>query len=414
MERRFAAATVIVALAVLVGACGGGGGSGGPAKLTFWAYNAPAETFDSAVKYCSEHSNGEYEISFQRLSSDANQQRQSLVRRLAAKDSSIDLMAMDVIWTAEFAEAKWIKPFPDDVRQEVSKDTLKGALATATYKDKLYGAPANSNTQLLWYRKDKLKGDPPKTWDELIKTAESMKTKIEVQGAAYEGYTVWIDALIQSAGGTILASPAKASLSPGPTQKALDIISALAKSSAADPSIANSKEDTGRLAFEAGDADFQINYPFIWPSAAEIKGFQDKIGWAPYPRVDANTPAKAPIGGFNFGVGNYTKHAKEAFDAAACMRNERNQRFAAVEGGLPPTLNSLYDNKDFQKDYPFAQLIRQSINDGAVRPRTPLYSDLSLAIATALSPPSGFDAKAEAGGGLKTVAQDALDGKGLN
>ena len=30
---------------------------------------------------------------------------------------------------------------------------LKGALESATWKDKLYAAPFSSNTQLLWYRK---------------------------------------------------------------------------------------------------------------------------------------------------------------------------------------------------------------------------------------------------------------------
>jgi multiple sugar transport system substrate-binding protein len=391
----------------------GGSGSGGPVKLQWWSYNEPSGAFADAVKFCNQQAQGEYEIVYQKLGANADLQRQQLVRRLAAKDSSIDLLAMDVIWTSEFAEAHWIKPFPADVRQEVSKDTLKGSLQTATYEGKLYAAPANSNTQLLWYRKDKLQGDPPQTWDELIKTAEQMKTKVEVQAAAYEGYTVWINSLIQSAGGQILSAPDKASLDPEPLKKALTIISTLAKSSAADPSIANSKEDSGRLAFEKGVADFQINYPFIYPSAAAIKGFQEKIGWAPYPRVDADTPAKAPIGGFNFGVGNFTKHPQEAFDAVACLRNEHNQNVAAVKGGLPPTLSSLYDNPKFKKNYPFADLIRKSIDTGAPRPRTPLYADLSLAIANALSPPDGFTVDA-AVKDLRQTAQDALDGKGLN
>jgi multiple sugar transport system substrate-binding protein len=410
MERSALAALVV--LAALAVGCGGDSASG-PAKLQFWSYNEPSGAFDEAVKHCNQQAQGSYEISYQKLGANADLQRQHLVRRLAAKDSSIDLLAMDVIWTSEFAEAKWIKAFPDDVRQEVSENTLKGSLGTATYEGELYGAPANSNTQLLWYRKDKVK-DPPRTWDELIKTAEEMKTKVEVQAAAYEGYTVWVNSLIQSAGGKILASPDEAALEPGPLGKALDVISTLARSSAADPSIDNSKEDSGRLAFEQGVAFFQINYPFIYPSGAAIKGFQEKIGWAPYPRVDANTPAKAPIGGFNFGVGGYTKHPEEAFQAVACLRNERNQRVAAVKGGLPPTLSTLYDNPDFKKDYPFADLIRESIDTGAVRPATPLYADLSLAIATALSPPGGFDPKAMADGELKQVAQDALDGKGLN
>jgi multiple sugar transport system substrate-binding protein len=413
MERRGSVYTaLVVLLAALVAGCGGGDSSG-PVKLQFWSYNEPSGAFDDAVNYCNKQSNGEYEISYQKLGANADLQRQQLVRRLAAKDSSIDLLAMDVVWTSEFAEAKWIKPFPASTRAEVSKNTLKGSLATGTYQGKLYGAPANSNTQLLWYRKDKVQ-NPPKTWAELIDQAKQLKTHVEVQAAAYEGYTVWINSLIQSAGGKILSAPDKASLESGPLLKALTIISDLAKSSVADPSIANSKEDSGRLAFEQGKAYFQVNYPFIYPSGAAIKGFQQKIGWAPYPRVDANTPAKAPIGGFNFGVGGYTKHPKQAFDAVACLRDEHNQRIAAVKGGLPPTLSTLYDNPDFKKDYPFADLIRQSIENGAPRPPTPLYADLSLAIATALSPPNGFNPKTEADGQLKQTAQDALDGKGLN
>ena len=394
-----------------VTACGGDE-SGGPAQLQFWSYNEPSGAFDDAVEFCNQDSGGAYEIVYQKLGANADLQRQQLVRRLAAEDASIDLLAMDVIWTSEFAEAKWIKPFPADVRKEVSDGTLEGSLGTAMYEGELYGAPANSNTQLLWYRKDKV-DKAPETWAQLIEMADQMGTKVEVQAAAYEGYTVWINSLIQSAGGKILESPTEASLEEEPLRKALEIISSLANSSVADPSIANSREDSGRLAFEQGVADFQINYPFICPSAAAIDGFQDKIGWAPYPRVDADTPAKAPIGGCNVGVGNFTENPDEAFDAVACLRNERNQRVAAVKGGLPPTLSALYDNPDFQKDYPFAKLIRDSIDNGAVRPPTPLYADLSLAIATALSPPDGFEVDA-AVSELKQTAQDALDGKGLN
>lgn len=411
MRRRAALLALAMALAGVVGGCGDDSSSG-TARLQFWSYNEPSGAFDEAVANCNEESGGRYEIVYQKLGANADLQRQQLVRRLAAEDSSIDLLAMDVIWTSEFAEANWIKAFPEDVAAEVKKGTLEGSLETATYQGRLYGAPANSNTQLLWYRKDKIE-TPPKTWDELIKMAEEMDTKIEVQAAAYEGYTVWINSLIQSAGGEILKDPDTASLEEEPLRKALTIISTLANSSAADPSIANSKEDSGRLAFEQEVADFQINYPFIYPSAAAIEGFQDKIGWAPYPRVDEDTPAKAPIGGFNFGVGNFTEHPDEAFDAVACLRNERNQRVAAVKGGLPPTLSALYDNEDFKKDYPFADLIRDSIDQGAPRPATPLYADLSLAIATALSPPGGFDVDS-AVTDLRQVAQDALEGKGLN
>jgi multiple sugar transport system substrate-binding protein len=414
MERVRLLAVVCFLLAAVVAGCGGDdNAAGGRVTLNWWAYNEPSGSFDDAVAYCNKQSGGEYTIVYNKLAANADAQRQSLVRRLAAKDSSIDLMSMDVIWTAEFAEAEWIKPFPEPYRKQISKGTLEGPLATATYKNKLYGAPANSNTQLLWYDKRKV-DSPPKTWDELIQQATELNTDIEVQASAYEGYMVWFNTLLESAGGHVLATPEKASLEEGPTRTALDIIHTLAASPAADPSIANSKEDSGRLAFEKGTALFQINYPFIYPSAKENNPeLYKNIGWALYPQVDAETPAKPPVGGFNWGVGNYTDHPKQAFDAATCLRNEHNQRIFATKGGLPPTLASIYDDPAFKKAYPFADEIRQSLENGSVRPATPVYADVSLAIVTALSPPDGFDVDA-AVSDLKQTVQDALESKGLN
>ena len=156
----------VLALALLAGCGGSSGGQG--AHLNFWAYNEPGGTFAGAAKRCTQQSGGRYTIEFHALGNDPDTQRQQLVRRLAAKDSSIDIMSMDVIWTAEFAEAGWIKPWPQAAADKVKQGTLKGPLDTATYQGKLYAAPANSNTQLLWYRKDLVKGDAPKTWDDLI------------------------------------------------------------------------------------------------------------------------------------------------------------------------------------------------------------------------------------------------------
>jgi multiple sugar transport system substrate-binding protein len=58
-----------------------------------------------------------------------------------------------------------------------------------------------------------------------------------------------------------------------------------------------------------------------------------------------------------------------------------------VKGGLPPTLASLYDNPALAKPYPFHALIKQQLTDYGIRPKTPAYSDVSLAIQKTLSPP---------------------------
>jgi multiple sugar transport system substrate-binding protein len=399
----------LTAAAMWLAACGGGS-SGGRATINVWVFNEPSGSFKDAAKRCSASSNGSYKIVLNALSNNADQQRQSLVRRLAAKDSSIDIAGMDVVWTAEFAAAGWVKEWPTDLANQVKQGTLAGPLSTATYQGKLYAAPANSNTQLLWYRKDKVK-QVPKTWSDLIDEATRLKTHIEIQGAQYEGVVVWFNSLVQSAGGTIVKGT-QVTLGQ-PAQQAAEIISKLAHSPAADPSLASQHEDENRLAFEAGNAYFQVNYPFIYPSAkADVPKIFKNLAWAPYPGVQNGQPAKAPIGGINWGVGAYTKHPQQAFEAAACMRNAENEKEAAVKGGLPPTLESLYSDKSFIKSYPFAALIKKQLANAAVRPVTPAYADVSLAIAKAVSPPSSIQTNGFVDA-LRGTLKDALNSGAL-
>src|SRR3954454_20436644 len=377
--------------ALLLAACGGSGSKSGPATLNLWVFQEPSGSFTDAAKRCSQQSGGRYKIVFNALSNDADQQRQSLVPRLAAKDSSIDIAGMDVVWTAEFAEAGWIKPWPASEASKIRQGTLAGPLKTATYKGQLWAAPANTNTQLLWYRKD-LVSNPAPTWDGLIAQASALPKagRIEIQGAQYEGTTVWFNSLVASGGGTVVVNNKP---TPGPAwENAARIMHKLGTSKAADPSLSAQKEDQNRQAFEQGDAAFQVNYPFIYPSAKEgnPKVFKE-IGWKRYPATTNGRTSRPPIGGFNWGVGGYTKHPTEAFAAAICLRDEENQRGFALEGGLPPTMAKIYDDPKFKKDYPFADLIKQSVATGAVRPQTSAYADVSLAIYKLVSPASQIE-----------------------
>jgi multiple sugar transport system substrate-binding protein len=179
---RLLAGTTLAVVAPAVAGCGGGG-SGGPATLNLWVFQEPSGSFTDAASRCSQQSGGRYRIAFNALSNSADQQRDALVRRLAAKDSSIDIAGMDVVWTAEFASAGWILPWPERFAAPVRQGTLAGPLKTASYQGKLWAAPANTNTQLLWYRKD-LVSKPASTWSGLISQASKLPKagRIEIQG----------------------------------------------------------------------------------------------------------------------------------------------------------------------------------------------------------------------------------------
>ena len=405
---------------VLLAACGGSAGgqsAGGTPTLNWYIFHDVSGSFPADAAACSAASGGEYNIQIRELPAAADGQREQLVRRSAAKDSSLDILGLDVTWEAEFSEAGWIVPWTGSRRRQVEQDAVKAALGTATWKGQLVAAPFNSNTQLLWYRKD-LVPHPPKTWAEMISQAEALARQgkphyIEIQGASYEGYTVWINAMVLGAGGRILSDDGQRVVLGAPAAKGVSVIGQLARSPAADPSLGVQMEDQNRLAFETGKAAFEINYPFVYPSAqADVPALARQMGWAEYPRVDANLPSRPPVGGIDLAVSAFSRHQRQAFDAITCLRDRANQLRNAVKGGLPPTLASLYrDPRLIKGGYPFAAEILDSLQRGGVRPKTPAYQSVSAAISTTLYPP------ASAGPGklpqLRGQLEDAIESKGL-
>src|SRR4051794_16424000 len=122
------AALGAVCAAALAAGCGSGGGGGGPPPPHLDGVKGPGGPHAQAVANCNKEAAGKYRTAYQALPADANQQRELLVRRLAAKASSVALVGADVIWTAEFAQAGWIKPWTGSNRARAVRDRLAGPL----------------------------------------------------------------------------------------------------------------------------------------------------------------------------------------------------------------------------------------------------------------------------------------------
>ncbi len=194
--------------------------------------------------------------------------------------------------------------------------------------------------------------------------------------------------------------------------KAAEIIKRLATSSAAPAGMANLEEDTSNQTFQSGAASFQVNYTFIYPAAEEIKGLQKNIGWARWPRVEPDEPSHVTLGGFNLGVGRYSKNPDLAFEAAECLARPEQQTTITAAGGLAPTTESLYDDPKVKKALPFAALMRESLDEGAPRPVTPAYSDVSLGDPEDV-PPAGRDRHGQDPGAVARPARQGRRGEGL-
>ena len=415
---RIAAAAAGITLAGgALSACASASAGTGPVTLNYYLYPDTSGATDMAIANCNAQSGGKYKISYQTLPQASDGQRQQLVRRLVAHDASIDIMGLDVTWEAEFAEAGLIVPWTGTYKAQAEAGTLNAALQTAEWNGQLVAVPDNTNTQLLWYRSD-LVPTPPTTWAQMIADAEQLAKEgkphyIEIQGAQYEGATVWLNTMIASAGGTILNAAASAPSLGTPAVKALSIMKQLADSPAADPSMSVQMENQNRLAMEAGTAAFELNYPFVYPSMKTdnptlFKNFK----WALYPEVTAGVPAKVTIGGVDLAVSAYSAHQDLAFQAALCLRDKQNQIIGANVGGVPPTIASLYNDPALFADYPFHADVLTELENASVRPQTPLYQVVSIDLSHQISPASSISPQ---GTEQSMVGQitNALASKGL-
>ena len=319
------------------------------------------------------------------------------MRRLGAEDSSIDIIGMDVIWTAEFANAGWVEEWTGKRKQDVTEKVFPGVIETASFEGKLYAAPFNTNTQLLWYRKDLVK-KPPRTWDEMIDKAEKMGRDnagtIQVQASRYEGFTVWANALIESAGTPILSGPETLDLEAGPDRKGAggDGQARQLLGGAAGHLDLRRGQRPARLRGGRIGLHDQLHLRLRQRQGRSARHRQGD-GLRPLPPASTpKRPSKPPLGGFNLAVSSYSNNKDLAFDAAACLAGGKSQLTAAELDGLPPSRSDLYTNKVVTKAYPgFAGLVKESIEGAGPRPTTPAYQDVSSAIQRTLHPPEKID-----------------------
>jgi multiple sugar transport system substrate-binding protein len=392
---------VVPAFVSLLVAC-----SGGSAVPTLnWYVNPDNGGQAKLAAKCAAASSGRYRIEVSGLPTDATQQREQLVRRLAAKDASIDLMSLDLPFVPEFAEAGFLRPFTAAEAEQFTAGVLNGPLQSATWNGKLVAAPFWANTQLFWYRKSvarKAGLDPaarPVTWDELVKAAEKTGTTVEVQGKRYEGYMVWINALVASAGGKILENPeagkdVKPGLDSAAGRKAAAIIRELARSRAANPALSTADEEATRSAFQGSRGGFMVNWPYVYGAAQEAvaahaldEAVLDDIGWARYPRADAARASRPPLGGIDLAVGAFSKHGDLAVEAARCITSAQSQTEYMVVAKNPAARAAAYEDAAVRKIFPMADLIRDSIDASEPRPQTPYYTDVSASVVRTFHPP---------------------------
>ena len=167
---------------------------------------------------------------FLELPESADQQRQQMVQNAQIKSDKHTILSMDVVWTAEFAANGIVDALPEGTVD--TSPFLPATVDSATYFDKLYAFPNDSDGGLLYYRKDLLDAaglEAPATWDEMKAACDKVITGDNAdmdcfagQYDKYEGLTCNFAEAVQSAGGTILGDDGKPAVNTPEAAKGLD------------------------------------------------------------------------------------------------------------------------------------------------------------------------------------------------
>ncbi|MGP3954514.1 ABC transporter substrate-binding protein [Nonomuraea sp. 3N208] len=314
----------------------------------------------------------------------ADEQRAQMVANLQAQSNRYDVLGLDVVWTAEFAENGWIIPlerglFPLD-------RFLPPVVETAIYKDKLWAVPYTSNAGLLYYRTDLVK-KPPRTWAELRDQSREIRKKHDIEGyagqfLAYEGLTVNFSEAVQSAGGQILSRDGtEVTFDAAKGEIALDFLLQGLREGWIPKASLNYKEEESRLAFQEGELAFARNWPHAYGPAKAKLG--DKLGVTRLPGL--NGPGSSTLGGANLAISAFSKHQQTAQEFIRYFTSLENERRVLTEGSFPPVWTELYDDPDLIKRFPYLPVLKESILAAKARPVSANYNQLSLVIASSVA-----------------------------
>ena len=405
MNARAVATSLLAALLLALLAAGCGGEDDGAARELQWYINPDDGGQTEIAQRCTEKAAGRYRIKTALLPRSASDQREQLLRRLAAEDSSIDLMSLDPVFVPEFAEAGFLAPISKGVAREVTAGVVKPAVRAATWDGRLVAVPMWANTQLLWYRKSVARRagldlSKPVTWDQIIDAARATDTTVAVQAQRYEGYTVLVNALIESAGGHIIKNPGadadelELGLDSPAGNAATAVLGKLGSGGVGGPSLSTADEESARTLFQGSTGGFMVNWPYVWraANAAVEDGSLSPdvladIGFTRYPRVRGGIASRPPLGGIDIGIGAWSSHPKLALEAARCITSLENQTYYFLREGNPAARAEVFSAPNLVEAFPMAALLRESLEGAAPRPQTDVYGDLSVAVQRTFHPP---------------------------
>ena len=384
-------ALAAAALAACDGAAPGAGAEAGATTLVFRHFEVPGGGAPIAALLAEfERAHPGVHVVERVLPSSSDQQHQVYATDLEAGAADFDVLALDVVWVAEFARAGWLLPVAEALADEERAAFLPGPLEAVAFRGELYALPWFVDAGLLYYRADllgRLGRAPPREWEELAEGARAAVRAGLVpyghvfQGKQYEGLVCDALEIVWSHGGELPG----AGIAAERAGAALAFLRSLPASGASPGFVSTLTEEPSRVVFGQGRALFLRNWPYAW-SLLEREGsaVRGKVGVAPLPSAPGHAPA-ATLGGWLLGVNAHSRRAEAAERLVAFLASPHAQKALVVAYGYSPPRPALFDDAEVAAAQPFLASLRGVYAAARPRPVFPAYVALSQVMQAELS-----------------------------
>jgi multiple sugar transport system substrate-binding protein len=293
-----------------------------------------------------------------------------------ARSQDFDVVALDTIWTAEFAQAGWLRDLTHLLPPDERADLFPGPLDSALWRGRVHALPWFADVGLLYYRSDLLARRglaPPRTWDELVAAAGALQRErasphgFVWQGKQYEGLVCDALEFVWSHGGDL--EPAHGAAAA----RGLAFMRSLVTGGVTPAFVTTLTEEPSRVIFGRGDAAFLRNWPYAW-KLFERKGspVRGRVGVALLPRAEGGESA-ATLGGWLLGVSAFSPRAEAAERFAAFLASPEAQKALALAYGYSPPRRSLYRDAELAAAQPFTASLAAVLEAARPRPVSPYY-----------------------------------------
>ncbi|MFX1500804.1 MAG: extracellular solute-binding protein [Promethearchaeota archaeon] len=364
----------------------------------------------------SEYGNGIDSVTVTSSGDTADDQLTYIQTRMSTQDTSLDVVGMDVVWTALFAENGWIINLDSYLEPNEMDKYIGGMVDSGKYNGSQWAFPYFFNLGVLYYRKDLLTKygydeTDIDTWAELNATANDILEQENdpnlvgyiAQFDNYEGGTVNFQEWIGSNGATAIFDA-----QGNPDVTTTKIIQALTfLQDLIAPSATTDLRTTGYIInrdaltyneglseekWSNGEAIFCRQWPYVYGitilntdlNATDGMGNYTQFGVAPIPTFSGAAGEKSScVGGAILGISAYSEHKAAAYNLTKWLCSNYSQYYALDEYAHPPALKETYTTippgQEWVEDFYLASGVTLA------RPKNKDYPDISNAISDRFS-----------------------------